>query len=221
MSKKHVGIFGTWNLNFWAMPEEVFQAKLEKNPIHPFTETTPDHFEVTLRSPWLWMSLICLIGTSIVTVCNYATNPLDQSLTYFIMAIMVFLYSTFVYSDLRRIVIDTTRHEYEFHVGSRLVYRGHIHNVYIRLVGQKSGEWSSSQCTQSVSLVVYYMILKQSHISPWCTPLLPLPRLYLTWVWSLAKGQDMVEWLLYDFCLFIQQLSKNVPSQFPLWFIRW
>ena len=127
-------------MNFWTTPEEVFKAKLEANPIHPFTETSPDHFEVTLRSPWLWISLFGLLVTSISTVGYYATNPPDQSLTYFIMAIMVFFYTTFVYSDLRRIVIDTARHEYEFHVGSRLMYRGHIHNVYIRLVGQKSGE---------------------------------------------------------------------------------
>ncbi|XP_038063527.1 transmembrane protein 249-like [Patiria miniata] len=139
MPHKHVGIFGTWDLNFWTPPEELFKSKLEKNPIHPFTETSPDRFEVSLRSPWLWISSICLLATFFGTVAYYATNPLDQFLTYFVMGFMACAYSTFVYSDVRRIVLDTTRNEYEFHTGNRLVYRGHIHNVYIRLVGQKSG----------------------------------------------------------------------------------
>ena len=37
----------------------------------------------------------------------------------------------------------------------------------------------SIQCTQSVSLVVQYMIfIEKSRIPLWCIPVLPLPRLY-------------------------------------------
>ena len=37
----------------------------------------------------------------------------------------------------------------------------------------------SKKCTQSVSLVVYYMIfIEKSRIPLWCIPLLPFPRLY-------------------------------------------
>ena len=36
---KVVGIFGTWDYSFWAKPEDVFQDRLEKNPIYPFEET--------------------------------------------------------------------------------------------------------------------------------------------------------------------------------------
>ena len=54
-----------------------------------------------------------------------------------------------------------------------------------------------------------YPIYRKSRIPLWYIPLLPLSRLYMyhtvhvhtctvhvTWAWSLAKGQYMVEWLL-------------------------
>ena len=92
--------------------------------------------------------------------------------------------------------------------------------------------------------------------SPYCL----FPGCILTWVWSLAKGQYMVSWLLTGapgtkrltknretanlvssvgrvparqsggrrfkshsrkFVFVYLNLSKNVPSQFPLWFITW
>ena len=51
-------------------------------------------------------------------------------------------------------------------------------------------------CTQSVSLVVHYMIfVEKSRIPLWCIPCL-FPGCIVTWAWSLAKGQYMVSWLL-------------------------
>ena len=51
-------------------------------------------------------------------------------------------------------------------------------------------------CTQSVSLVVYYMIFIKSRIPLWCIPYCLFPGRIVTWAWSLAKGQYMVSWLL-------------------------
>ena len=52
-------------------------------------------------------------------------------------------------------------------------------------------------CTQSVSLVVYYMtFIKKSRIPLWCIPYCLFPGRIVTWAWSLAKGQYMVSWLL-------------------------
>ena len=56
------------------------------------------------------------------------------------------------------------------------------------------------KCTQSVSLVFYYIIF----IAKWCIPLWCVtaspyclfPGCIVIWVWSLAKGQYMVSWLL-------------------------
>ena len=55
----------------------------------------------------------------------------------------------------------------------------------------------SKICTQSVSLVVYYMIFIKKVVSlygalPYCL----FPGGIVTWAWSLAKGQYMVSWLL-------------------------
>ena len=55
----------------------------------------------------------------------------------------------------------------------------------------------SKICTQSVSLVVYYMIFIQKSCIPlWCIPYCLFPGCIVTWAWSLAKGQYMVSWLL-------------------------
>ena len=139
MAKQHVGIFGTWDLSFWARPGDIFQAKLEKNPIHPFTETRPHRYEVTLRSPWLWISILLMIVVLLCTIIYCTMNTPDQMLAFGIIAFVITVYNVHVYNDVRRIVIDLNEKEYEFYKGNHLVYRGHVHNVYIRLVGQKSG----------------------------------------------------------------------------------
>ena len=51
-------------------------------------------------------------------------------------------------------------------------------------------------CTQSVSLVVYYMIFTEKKLYPFMVHPLTLPRLYHNLGVILAKGQYMVEWLL-------------------------
>ena len=56
----------------------------------------------------------------------------------------------------------------------------------------------SKICTQSVSLVVYYMILIFFKVVSLygASPTVLFPGCIITWAWSLAKGQYMVPWLL-------------------------
>ncbi|XP_072040861.1 cation channel sperm-associated auxiliary subunit TMEM249-like [Amphiura filiformis] len=138
-TKKHVGIFGTWDVSFWAKPGDILQAKLEKNPLHPFTETELHRYEVTIRSPWLWINILLTVIVLLGCIIYYSINEPDQMLAFGIIALVVTLYSVYVYYDIRKIVIDMSKHEYSFYKADHLVYRGHVHNVYIRLVGQKSG----------------------------------------------------------------------------------
>ena len=67
-----------------------------------------------------------------------------------------------------------------------------LYRIYLYM-----SRYMSRICTQSVSLVVYYMtFIKKSRIPLWCIPYCLFPGRIVTWAWSLAEGQYMVSWLL-------------------------
>ncbi|XP_033099046.1 transmembrane protein 249-like [Anneissia japonica] len=134
-----VGIFGSWDVSIFAKPEETFQLKLEKNAVYPFDEIDEDRYEVAFRSPWLGISAGILTGLTLSMVIFYASTKPDQYISFFFIAIAVMLYTAYMYKDMRRLTLDIANSRYEFRIKDRLIYRGHVHNIYIRLVGQNSG----------------------------------------------------------------------------------
>ena len=70
---------------------------------------------------------------------------------YIVFSIIVFLsfFSSAAHDwQTRTVTIDSTRGMYEFHRSNKLIYRGHLHNIYIRLKGVNSG-----------SGVTYYLVI--------------------------------------------------------------
>ncbi|XP_071941114.1 cation channel sperm-associated auxiliary subunit TMEM249-like [Antedon mediterranea] len=134
-----VGIFGSWDVTFFAKAEETFQSKLEKNSVYPFDEIEKDRYEIIFRSPWLGISAGILTGLTLSMVIFYASTTPDQYITFFFIAMAVMLYTTYTYKAIRKITLDMANSRYEFRINNRLIYRGHVHNIYIRLVGQNSG----------------------------------------------------------------------------------
>ncbi|KAJ8024643.1 hypothetical protein HOLleu_34600 [Holothuria leucospilota] len=163
---KVIGIFGTWDYSFWARPEDVFQARLEKNPIYPFEETEENHYEFEFISIWFWLSLGAL-GTVIIVggiLMLAAENPLAY-LVYCIICLVITSYTSYVYQGPRKVIIDQNENYYEFYRKGRHVHKGHVHNIYIRLLGQKGGTYyvitdanSHSFWKSSVSSCVLYSV---------------------------------------------------------------
>ncbi|XP_070566993.1 cation channel sperm-associated auxiliary subunit TMEM249-like [Ptychodera flava] len=136
-----VGIFGKWDfrLKYLTKPEETFKKNLEKNHTYPFTETDSGYFEYETRSPKFWQAIVIVAILVVGVIGYYADHPFDQNLTLVILVVSSACYIIFTYKDKRRIVINTNTDEYGFYIGEKLMYRGHIHNIYIRLRGLKGG----------------------------------------------------------------------------------
>ncbi|XP_071811830.1 cation channel sperm-associated auxiliary subunit TMEM249-like isoform X2 [Apostichopus japonicus] len=138
--RKIVGIFGTWDYSFWAKPEDIFQARLEKNPIFPFEETEENHYEYEFISIWFWFSLATIAAALVIggIVMLAVRNPMSY-LVCCIICVLVSAYTAYVYQGKRKVVIDHDNDSYTFYRKGRRIYTGHVHNIYIRLVGQKGG----------------------------------------------------------------------------------
>ena len=65
---------------------------------------------------------------------------------------------------------------------------------------------------------ITWYLYKKSCIPLWCIPYCLFPGCIVTWAWSLWLNDF---WLAPPEQRYWQNLSNNVPSQFPLWFITW
>ncbi len=127
----------------WANGPVSYMDNLKLSHKTKYNSILFSRYEVTLRSPWLWINNLLMIVVILTCIIYYSINEPDQMLAFGIIALVITLYSVYVYYDIRKIVIDLNKEEYSFYKSQHLVYRGHIHNVYIRLVGQKSGTGES------------------------------------------------------------------------------
>ncbi|XP_072179610.1 cation channel sperm-associated auxiliary subunit TMEM249-like [Diadema setosum] len=139
MKKTVVGIFGTWDMSIWSRPEDVFREKLAENHIHPFTETAPNRFMYEFRSQWFWIFLFGIIVEIIGVTLWYLFWDPSQFISFAVLFFVISLHRIYVHKDMIKIIIDLPRGEYYIVKKGDLTYRGLLHNIYIRLIGQNSG----------------------------------------------------------------------------------
>ncbi|XP_078572208.1 cation channel sperm-associated auxiliary subunit TMEM249-like [Branchiostoma floridae x Branchiostoma japonicum] len=139
--KEIVGIWVTWNLNIWDRPEDFLKKRLTKNPTYPFREVSPNNFAVEIRDWRLQFGYLTAIF-GLVTACSwyFIFGYFDE---YFFLvtvsALVTCMYLIGCFRQPRKLFLNSESLEYQWYKGEDLVYRGHYHNVYLRLAGQSTG----------------------------------------------------------------------------------
>jgi hypothetical protein len=136
-----IGIFTTWDWSFMDKPESRLKKQLQKNPTHPFREIEPNVFVTKLdKSIKITIGVILSTLTAITsTIIYWHIGSVNEYIVVPLIIISGFLFTALYHLKEHSCVLDCNNKIYEYYRGDRLVYRGHFHNIYIRLKGQLTG----------------------------------------------------------------------------------
>ncbi|XP_042165769.1 transmembrane protein 249 [Oncorhynchus tshawytscha] len=109
-----IGIFGTWDHQFNAT-EQALTDKIKNNPCYPFTIVKDEAYLFLVQDHHKYTGfLVFSMCLSLWLVCSGAFR--------------------------RRLVIDHKKKEYRYYIHTHLRHRGPLHQIYIRMIAQKSGQ---------------------------------------------------------------------------------
>lgn len=121
-------------------PDVILKQNLDRNPIFPFVVIGDNVYALTVQSSKLYMYTFLALVTAVVTtsIYGYQENA-NELLIYPIIIFLGFFRQIVKFWKDRTYVLDSNKKMYEFYRGNKLIYRGHYHNIYIRLIGQNTG----------------------------------------------------------------------------------
>ena len=144
--KQHRGIFTQDNKKRkwdWTArlryAEDVLEENFRWSPVYPFEEIEPNIFLLTVVSSRLYVAGTIAVLILLISVITFSIIGVNEYIVYPIIALVLFSSQVLSAWDERRYVLDSNAFMYEYYRGKKLVYRGHYHNIYIRLKGQNSG----------------------------------------------------------------------------------
>ncbi|CAD5121306.1 unnamed protein product [Dimorphilus gyrociliatus] len=112
---------------------------MKKNPIYPFTISEEGIYILTSSTTWDTVRnfnlLIGLIIFSVLRVFLKTSNGLDDYITVSVLYGLYLVMRLIWCIEGRTIIIDHNCRRYEYYKGESLIYRGHLHNVFVRLKG--------------------------------------------------------------------------------------
>uniref|UniRef100_A0A8C8D551 Transmembrane protein 249 n=1 Tax=Oncorhynchus tshawytscha TaxID=74940 RepID=A0A8C8D551_ONCTS len=137
-----IGIFGTWDHQFNAT-EQALTDKIKNNPCYPFTIVKDgkrsiadiSHFYLTVL---LLLSQIILFQFICFQMVLWLDHHKYTGFLVFSMCLSLWLVCSGAFR--RRLVIDHKKKEYRYYIHTHLRHRGPLHQIYIRMIAQKSGE---------------------------------------------------------------------------------
>ena len=177
--QQHRGIFSEGNKKKkwdWTTrlryAEDVLEENMRWNPVYPFEEIEPNIFMLTVVSSRLYVAGTLCVLVFLISVIVFTFSGVNEYIVYPILAFILFFSQAMGAWDERRYVLDTNAFMYEYYRGDDLVYRGHYHNIYIRLKGQNSGGGDTFYC-----LVLGGYMVDEESISATAPRLLKLAKL--------------------------------------------
>eukprot|EP01137_Pigoraptor_chileana_P030124 Opistho-2@16276 len=125
----------------WLEPAEIkFNRILEENPYYPYIRRDENFFEFRLRYRRAFLAAASAVISLMWMLIMIAFGQEKQE--YFIVPIVGLLISFTVmvnYRNLRKYTINRTTNEYTFSEKKNHIYRGALHNIYVRLRRRRSG----------------------------------------------------------------------------------
>ncbi|XP_036827743.1 transmembrane protein 249 [Oncorhynchus mykiss] len=141
-----IGIFGTWDHQFNAT-EQALTDKIKNNPCYPFT-IVKDVFVLEYLHENIWKGSLLLIASTIGTACymNMEFGDHHKYTGFLVFSMCLSLWLVCSGAFRRRLVIDHKKKEYRYYIHTHLRHRGPLHQIYIRMIAQKSGEVLLLEC---------------------------------------------------------------------------
>lgn len=133
--------------NSWLLldPEHYLKKKLKMNPIHPFKKSSVNGIYV-FTSCIFWDTfrnislLIGLLFFMIIRMSFQISKGLDDYITISILCSFFLIIRLIWCMNGRTLIIDHNCRCYEYYRGEKIIYRGHLHNVFVRLKSTEAAE---------------------------------------------------------------------------------
>lgn len=133
--------------NSWLLldPEQYLKKQININPVFPFKKATENGIYI-LTSCIFWDTYrnVCfLIGLLVFTAIRTyfrVTKGLDDYIMVSILCSFYLIIRLIWCMNGRTLIIDHNCHLYEYYRGKKLIYRGHLHNIFVRLKGVGAAE---------------------------------------------------------------------------------
>ena len=118
----------------------MLKRNLDNNPVYPFEEIEPNIYVLTVTTSRYYIACGVAILTVFISGLVFGiAGEVNEYIIFPAVVVVLFGGQAYISYKERRYVLDSNELMYEYYRGNQLIYRGHYHNVYIRLKGQSSG----------------------------------------------------------------------------------
>jgi len=170
---------------FWKKPEEIVKERLDAHDYYPFGVVSPFgiyRLRYTQDSFWYGLFAACLL-IAFFTMLLFWTQQYDeeeskredfsvdmwlegQFAVAFFCGVSVFLivWWSWAKTHIHTLFIDCQTLTYEVYRGRRLKYRGHFHNIYVKLKCVQTHKAGKTKNKDDRRL--YYLVLSGYNVSP-------------------------------------------------------
>ena len=145
----------------------------QKNVSFPFVEVQPKYFVMQTKPTRIIGALMSILLVLITSTIMYSTS--EDFYEYFVITVILCVWpipAVLSSYQMRTYVIDQNDGMYEFYIGEKLIYRGHLHNIYIRLTAVNSGgsTWHytvviNGYMIEEYPVTPYYSSLRREHLA--------------------------------------------------------
>ncbi|XP_015213142.2 cation channel sperm-associated auxiliary subunit TMEM249 [Lepisosteus oculatus] len=158
------GIFSTWDYKIFKA-EQALNSKLKKNSYHPFVLKRHNVLVMEYLHEDLWKGVLLLVASVVGNALYLSRDVKDfhQYAGYLVFCLCLALWLIASSSFRRKLVVDHTTGAYRFYIHGRLRHQGPLHQIYIRMRAQKSG-----QGRLLYKLILHGYKLEEQQLSGFC-----------------------------------------------------
>ncbi|XP_063156085.1 cation channel sperm-associated auxiliary subunit TMEM249 [Candoia aspera] len=118
--------------------EQYLDEQLQENKYFPFQLQQPKVFVIEYYKDMIWKALLCLVVSLIASIFYFKKAGSHQDISaFFIFSMVTGLWLLVSNMSKRRLIINHARNFYQFYIKGILWQEGPLHQIYVRLVGQR------------------------------------------------------------------------------------
>ncbi|XP_014353230.1 cation channel sperm-associated auxiliary subunit TMEM249 [Latimeria chalumnae] len=123
-------------------PDRTLLTQMKKDPCYPFLMVKPRLYALEHWNSNLWKGILLLIVSIIGGGIYFSSEIMDFHLctAFFVVGPLFGSWMVLTSASKRRLIVDHIHGNYKFYIRQGLVHKGFLHNIYIRLVAQRTGQ---------------------------------------------------------------------------------